>query len=68
MVLRVRGGYNMMKEYGLSLLQMQNIIAVLVVGAYVYLACRGKIDADSVNNVTLMVVGFLFGNQAKKGE
>lgn len=57
-----------MKEYGLSLLQMQNIIAVLVVGAYVYLACTGKIDVDSVNNVTLMVVGFLFGNQAKKGE
>lgn len=58
----------MMKEYGLSLLQMQNIIAVLVVGAYVHLACTGKIDTDSVNNVTLMVVGFLFGNQAKKGE
>lgn len=57
-----------MREYALSLLQMQNIVAVLVVGAYVYLACTGKIDADSVNNVTLMVVGFLFGNQAKKGE
>ena len=68
MVLRVWGGYNMMREYGLSLLQMQNIIAVLIVGAYVYLACTGKIDTDSVNNVTLMVVGFLFGNQAKKGE
>lgn len=68
MVLRVRGGYNMMREYGLSLLQMQNIIAVLIVGAYVYLAYTGKIDADSINNVTLMVVGFLFGNQAKKGE
>lgn len=57
-----------MKEQGLSLLQMQNIIAVLVVGAYVYLACTGKIDVDSVNNVTLMVVGFLFGNQAGKGD
>ena len=57
-----------LKEYGLSLLQMQNIISVLVVGAYVYLACTGKIEVDSVNNVTLMVVGFLFGNQAKKGE
>lgn len=58
----------MMREYCLSLLQMQNIIAVLVVGAYVYLACTGNIDTDSVNNVTLMVVGFLFGNQAKKGK
>lgn len=57
-----------MREYGLSLLQMQNIIAVMVMGTYVYLACTGKIEADSVNNVTLMVVGFLFGNQAKKGE
>ena len=57
-----------MREYGLSLLQMQNIIAVMVMGAYVYLACTGKIEADNVNNVTLMVVGFLFGNQAKKGE
>lgn len=47
---------------------MQNIIAVMVMGAYVYLACTGKIEADNVNNVTLMVVGFLFGNQAKKGE
>lgn len=47
---------------------MQNIIAVMVMGAYVYLACTGKIEADSVNNITLMVVGFLFGNQAKKGE
>lgn len=57
-----------MREYGLSLLQMQNIIAVMVMGVYVYLACIGKIESDSVNNVTLMVVGFLFGNQAKKGE
>lgn len=57
-----------MKQVGLTLLQMQNIIAVLVVGAYVYLACNGKIDADSVNNVTLMVVGFLFGNQTVKGD
>ena len=57
-----------MREYGLSLLQMQNVIAIMVMGAYVYLACTGKIEADSVNNVTLMVVGFLFGNQAKKGE
>lgn len=61
-------GIKIMREYGLSLLQMQNIIAVMVMGAYVYLACTGKIEADSVNNVTLMVVGFLFGNQAKKGE
>lgn len=61
-------GIKIMREYGLSLLQMQNIIAVMVIGAYVYLACTGKIEADSVNNVTLMVVGFLFGNQAKKGE
>jgi len=57
-----------MKEQGLSLLQMQNIIAVLVVGAYVYLACTGKIEVDSVNNVTLMVIGFLFGNQTVKGD
>ena len=61
-------GIKIMREYGLSLLQMQNIIAVMVMGVYVYLACTGKIESDSVNNVTLMVVGFLFGNQAKKGE
>ena len=40
---------------------VQGVIAVLVVGGYVYLIATGQTVPDGLNNLLLLVVGFFFG-------
>jgi hypothetical protein len=49
-----------------NMIKVKSFITFFVVGAFVYLAVVGLIDAKSVENICLMVVSFYFGTQHEK--
>ena len=49
-----------------NLIKVKTIVTIIVLAVWAYLAVTGTIQADAVNNVTLMVIAFYFGTQAEK--
>lgn len=49
-----------------ALIKVKTIVTLVVVAIYAYLAITGKINADNVMQLTLMVVSFYFGTQHEK--
>lgn len=49
-----------------DLIKVKTIVTVIVLAVWAYLAITGTVQADAVNNVTLMVIAFYFGTQYEK--
>ena len=49
-----------------NLIKVKTIVTIIVSAVWAYLAVTGTIQADAVNNVTLMVIAFYFGTQYDK--
>lgn len=49
-----------------NLIKVKTIVTVVVLAIYAVLAFRGDINADSVMQITLMVIAFYFGTQHEK--
>lgn len=49
-----------------KLIKVKTIVTFVVLVVFAILALRGDISADSVTNLTLMVVSFYFGTQLEK--
>ena len=41
-------------------------MTIIVLAVWAYLAITGTVNADAVNNVTLMVIAFYFGTQHER--
>ena len=46
-----------------ELIKVKTIVTIIVLAVWAYLAITGTVNADAVNNVTLMVIAFYFGTQ-----
>lgn len=46
-----------------NLIKVKTIVTIIVLAVWAYLAITGTVNADAVNNVTLMVIAFYFGTQ-----
>lgn len=49
-----------------ELIKVKTIVTIIVLAVWAYLAISGTVNADAVNNVTLMVIAFYFGTQHEK--
>lgn len=49
-----------------NLIKVKTIVTLVVLAVFTVLALRGDIAADSVMQITLMVVAFYFGTQHEK--
>ena len=49
-----------------DLIKVKTIVTIIVLAVWAYLAVTGTVQADAVNNVTLMVIAFYFGTQYEK--
>lgn len=49
-----------------ELIKVKTIVTIIVLAVWAYLAVSGTVNADAVNNVTLMVIAFYFGTQHEK--
>lgn len=49
-----------------NLIKVKTIVTLVVLAVFTVLALRGDINADSVMQITLMVVAFYFGTQHEK--
>lgn len=49
-----------------NLIKVKTIVTLIVLVVWAYLAVTGTVNADAVNNVTLMVIAFYFGTQHEK--
>lgn len=49
-----------------ELIKVKTIVTLIVLAVWAYLAISGTVNADAVNNVTLMVIAFYFGTQHEK--
>lgn len=49
-----------------NLIKVKTIVTLIVLVVWAYLAITGTVNADAVNNVTLMVIAFYFGTQHEK--
>ena len=50
-----------------ALIKVKTIVAFIVCLVFAIMALTGKIDADKVMQVVLVVVAFYFGTQTEKG-
>ena len=49
-----------------ELIKVKTIVTIIVLAVWAYLAIIGTVNADAVNNVTLMVIAFYFGTQYER--
>ena len=49
-----------------ALIKVKTIVTFVVVLVFAVMALTGKVDADFIKTVTVMVVSFYFGTQAEK--
>ncbi len=49
-----------------ELIKVKTIVTIIILAVWAYLAVTGTINADAVNNVTLMVIAFYFGTQHER--
>ncbi len=49
-----------------NLIKVKTIVTMVVLTVFAVLALRGDINADSVMQITLMVIAFYFGTQHEK--
>lgn len=49
-----------------NLIKVKTIVTIIVLAVWAYLAITGTVNADAVNNVTLMVIAFYFGTQHER--
>lgn len=49
-----------------ELIKVKTIVTIIVLAVWAYLAVSGTVNADAVNNVTLMVIAFYFGTQHER--
>lgn len=49
-----------------ELIKVKTIVTIIVLVVWAYLAITGAVNADAVNNVTLMVIAFYFGTQHER--
>lgn len=49
-----------------ELIKVKTIVTIIVLAVWAYLAVSGTVNADAVNNITLMVIAFYFGTQHEK--
>lgn len=49
-----------------ELIKVKTIVTIIILTVWAYLAVTGTINADAVNNVTLMVIAFYFGTQHER--
>ena len=49
-----------------NLIKVKTIVTIIVLAVWAYLAITGTVNADAVNNVTLMVISFYFGTQHER--
>ena len=49
-----------------NLIKVKTIVTIIVLAVWAYLAITGTVNADAVNNVTLMVIAFYFGTQYER--
>ena len=47
----------------IELIKVKTIVTIIILAVWAYLAVTGTINADAVNNVTLMVIAFYVGTQ-----
>ncbi len=50
----------------IELIKVKTIVTIIILTVWAYLAVTGTINADAVNNVTLMVIAFYFGTQHER--
>lgn len=50
----------------IELIKVKTIVTIIVLAVWAYLAIIGTVNADAVNNVTLMVIAFYFGTQHER--
>ena len=50
----------------IELIKVKTIVTIIILAVWAYLAVTGTINADAVNNVTLMVIAFYFGTQYER--
>lgn len=49
-----------------NLIKVKTFVTIAVIFVFCWLAIKGKIDANSVKDIVLMVVSFYFGTQIEK--
>ncbi len=49
-----------------ALIKVKTIVTMVIVAIYAVLALRGNIDADGVEQITMVVIAFYFGTQLKE--
>lgn len=49
-----------------ALIKVKTIVTMVIVAIYAVLALRGDIDADGVEQITMVVIAFYFGTQLKE--
>lgn len=54
---------NFLNENNHMLFVMQFALAVVLVGAWLYMIVMGKVPPDSLNSLVTLVLGFFFGSQ-----
>lgn len=57
-----------MKAKIAKLINVKSIITIALTGTFTYLSIIGSVSANQFTEIFLMVMGFYFGTQAKKGE
>lgn len=50
----------------IELIKVKTTVTIIILAVWAYLAVTGTINADAVNNVTLMVIAFYFGTQHER--
>lgn len=55
----------MIKNF-VELIKVKTIVTLIILLVWAYLAITGTVNADAVNNVTLMVIAFYFGTQHER--
>lgn len=50
----------------IELIKVKTIVTIIILTVWACLAVTGTINADAVNNVTLMVIAFYFGTQHER--
>ena len=55
----------MIKNF-VELIKVKTIVTLIILVVWAYLAITGTVNADAVNNVTLMVIAFYFGTQHER--
>ena len=58
----------MIKQRLAKLIDVKSIVTLMFTVAFTYLAVIGTVSAGQFTEIFLMIVGFYFGTQAKKGE